>query len=93
MISLSIVVSYIFLFVALCIFVFLSLALINIFGKSYQPTLVVPLIAIVVVLFAINTVAGYGAVRKTFQNISDGVNETTSPTPSKPSTVNTKGIF
>jgi glucan phosphoethanolaminetransferase (alkaline phosphatase superfamily) len=93
MASLSVVASYIFLFLALCVFVFLCLALINIFGKSYQPTLVTPLIAVVVVLCALNTIAGYGAIRKTFQNLSNGVNDTISPTPSKPTNGATKGIF
>jgi TRAP-type C4-dicarboxylate transport system permease small subunit len=91
MISLSIIVSYIFLFIALCIFVFLSLALINIFGKSYQPTLVVPLIIIIVVLFAFNTVAGYGAIRKTFQNISNSVDNVN--TPATPTPAGSKGVF
>lgn len=91
MISLTNVASYLFLFVALCIFVFLSLALINIFSKSYQPTLIIPIIVAVILLFAFNTIAGYGAIRKTFQNISNTVDGTIAPT--SPSPVRTKNIF
>jgi TRAP-type C4-dicarboxylate transport system permease small subunit len=87
MMSLSVIVSYLFLFVALCIFVFLSIALINIFGKSYQPSLVIPLIIIVVILFAFNTIAGYSSIRKTFQNISNST-----PTPLRPNS-DTKNVF
>ncbi|MBC7472599.1 MAG: hypothetical protein H7196_05085 [candidate division SR1 bacterium] len=91
MISLTNIVSYIFLFVALCIFVFLLLALINIFSKSYQPTLIVPIIIVVIFLFIFNTVTGYGAIRRMFQNISNNIDGTTQPT--SPNPTRAKNIF
>lgn len=73
------VVSYLFLFIALCVFVFLCIALINIFNKSYQPKAVAPFVFIIIALFLYNTLAGYGALRKTVQSLNKSINETITP--------------
>jgi TRAP-type C4-dicarboxylate transport system permease small subunit len=94
MINLTNIVSYLFVFIALCIFVFLVIALANIFSKSYQPRLIIPLIIVVVLLYAYNAVAGFGAIRKTFQNLANSVEQTTSPTtPTPKKNTETKATF
>jgi TRAP-type C4-dicarboxylate transport system permease small subunit len=94
MINLTNIVSYLFVFIALCIFVFLVIALANIFSKSYQPRLIIPLIIVVVLLYTYNAVAGFGAIRKTFQNLANSVEQTTSPTtPAPKKNTETKATF
>jgi ABC-type iron transport system FetAB permease component len=68
-------ISYIFLFLSLCIFVYLTIVLINLFTKSYRPQYIIPFIVVIVVLYLFNTSIAYNSIRKSVQRLTSGIDQ------------------
>jgi ABC-type iron transport system FetAB permease component len=68
-------ISYIFLFLSLCIFVYLTIILINLFTKSYRPQYIIPFIVVIVVLYLFNTSIAYNSIRKSVQRLTSGIEQ------------------
>jgi uncharacterized protein with PQ loop repeat len=77
--SLASILSFVFLFLSLCVFVYLSIALINMFSKSYQPQYILPFIIVIVILYLFNTVIAYDAIKKSVSKLVKNVEQTTQP--------------
>jgi hypothetical protein len=67
----SSILSFIFVFFSLMIFVFVSMALINMWTKSYQPRFITPFVIIIVVLYFSSTAIAYDNIRKTIDRMGD----------------------
>jgi len=59
------IISYVFLFLALCITFFLGLVLYNLFTKSYKPQNSLLIIGIITILFVLNLVMGFARLQAT----------------------------
>jgi ABC-type iron transport system FetAB permease component len=68
-------ISYIFLFLSLCIFVYLTIILINLFTKSYRPQYVIPFIVVIVGLYLFNTSIAYNSIKKSVQRLTSGIDQ------------------
>jgi ABC-type iron transport system FetAB permease component len=68
-------ISYIFLFLSVCIFVYLTIVLINLFTKSYRPQYVIPFIVVIVVLYLFNTSIAYNSLKKSVQRLTGGIEQ------------------
>lgn len=59
------IISYVFLFLGLCVTAFLALVLYNLFTKSYKPQNSLWIISIITVLFILNLVMGFTRLQAT----------------------------
>jgi phosphoglycerol transferase MdoB-like AlkP superfamily enzyme len=59
--------SYIFLFIGLCIFVVFAMALFNIATKSYKPRNAIVILGVLMVLFLINAFLAFSNLNRTLQ--------------------------
>gem|GEM_PF-2949201 len=84
MLNVNDIISYFYLFLALCGFVTLTLALVNIYTKSYRPRNATIFIVIIVILFVINTVLAFNSLRIFLNNFSVGNFPGSSPSDSIP---------
>jgi c-di-AMP phosphodiesterase-like protein len=96
MVTVGSILSYIFLFLVLVVFVFLSIAVINIFSKSYKPINVLPFLAVIVILFLVNTVIGFSSIKNAADSLSKRVENSLKGTPKSQETqpaTNNKKVF
>lgn len=72
-----------YLFVALCVFVFLCVVLVNLFLKSYKPQNTLVFIGVILSVFFVNTILAYNSLQNTIREIrtSTQTPETSLPTP------------
>ncbi len=76
--------SYIFLFFSLCVFVYLAMALINMFTKSYQPMYILPYIVVIIILYLFNTAIAFNTIRTTVNRITDSIESNLQEKPKQP---------
>jgi ABC-type uncharacterized transport system permease subunit len=64
--------------------VYLAMALINMFSKSYQPLYILPYIVVIVVLYLFNTAIAFNTIKTTVNRITDGIESNLQDKPKQP---------